>query len=456
MIELRAHEGPQKRFLSSSADIAIYGGAAGGGKTWAMLLEPLRHVHRPNFGAVIFRRNATQVRNEGALWDESHNVYPFVGGKPRVVQLEWRFQSGAKVKFASLEHENSKLDWQGAQIALLCFDELTHFAASVFWYMLSRNRSTSGVRPYVRATTNPDADSWVAGLVEWWVDQATGFAIPERSGVLRWFVRHNGELMWADSAAELRERYPDNEPKSLTFIGASLDDNPTLVKADPGYRANLMALPPIDQARLLGGNWKIRPAQGLFFKIGAVQIVEHEPAGLRCCRGWDLAATEGAGDYTAGVKLGVDDLGRYFVTDVARGQWAPDDRDARIRITSEMDGRDQAIHLPQDPGQAGKTQALHFVRMLAGFPVHTDSISGGKGIRAAAFASQVNGGNVSLVRGAWNEAFLRELDNFTGDNNSSFDDQVDAAADAFNFLVDGDNTSIVPMGGLDAIPNWVT
>jgi hypothetical protein len=73
-------------------------------------------------------------------------------------------------------------DWQGAQIPLICFDELTHFRAHQFFYMVSRNRSTCGVRPYIRATCNPDADSWVANFLAWWIDPETGFPIPERAG----------------------------------------------------------------------------------------------------------------------------------------------------------------------------------------------------------------------------------------------------------------------------------
>src|SRR5690348_5937488 len=90
---------PQTAFLASPADIAIYGGAAGGGKRWALLLEPLRHVHRPDFGAVFFRRTGVQIRNEGGLWDESAKLYPHLGARPREQALEWRFPGGASVSF---------------------------------------------------------------------------------------------------------------------------------------------------------------------------------------------------------------------------------------------------------------------------------------------------------------------------------------------------------------------
>jgi hypothetical protein len=154
----------------------------------ALLLEPLRHVANPNFGAVIFRQTSPQITNEGALWDEAGRLYPLIGGAPRVGDMLFQFPSGASVGFGHLQHEHTKLDWQGSQIRLIGFDELTHFTRSRFFYMLSRNRSMCGVRPYVRATCNPDADSWVAEFIAWWIDQETG-RIPERAGVLRWFVR---------------------------------------------------------------------------------------------------------------------------------------------------------------------------------------------------------------------------------------------------------------------------
>ena len=104
------------------------------------------------------------------------------------------------------------------------FDELTHFTWRQFSYMFSRNRSTCGVRPYIRAGCNPDAASWVARWVEWWIDAATGLPIPERSGVIRWFVRDGDNIRWGDSPAELRRDYPDaGDPLSFTFIGATLE-----------------------------------------------------------------------------------------------------------------------------------------------------------------------------------------------------------------------------------------
>lgn len=173
------------------------------------------------------------------------------------------------------------------------------------------------------------------------------------------------------------------------------------------------------------------PREGSFFKVGQLEIMDTAPADLRQCRGWDLAASSGKGDYSAGVRLGVDGNGRWWVTDVRRGQWAPDERDGHLRQVAQLDGPAVKIRMAQDPGQAGVDQALRLTRMLAGYSIRSERVSGDKATRASGLAAQINAGNVRLVRGSWNEDFIEELRQFPQGRN---DDQVDAAADAFNEL----------------------
>ena len=201
---ISAQPGPQTAVLQSAADICIFGGAAGCGKTFVLIVEPLRHVGRvANFATVFFRRTTPQITNPGALWDQTLTFYPQLGGTPHVGVHEWRWPNGSKIKFSHLQFETTVHDWQGAEIALICFDELTHFTAHQFFYMVSRNRSTCGVKPYIRTTCNPDADSWVAEFLAWWIDQETGFPIPERAGVLRYYLRVSDDIVWADRAEDL-------------------------------------------------------------------------------------------------------------------------------------------------------------------------------------------------------------------------------------------------------------
>ncbi|HET7100695.1 MAG TPA: terminase family protein, partial [Terriglobia bacterium] len=171
--KVTAQIGPQTQFLDAKSDLVVYGGAAGGGKTFALLLEALRFRKVPGFGAVIFRRVSPQITNQGGLWDEACKLFPQFGGVPRRSShhLSWTFPAGTRISFRHLQYEETVLDWQGSQVPLIGFDELTHFTERQFWYMLSRNRSICGVKPYMRATCNPDADSWVADLLAWWIDQ---------------------------------------------------------------------------------------------------------------------------------------------------------------------------------------------------------------------------------------------------------------------------------------------
>jgi predicted phage terminase large subunit-like protein len=459
MAVIRPQAGPQEAFLASPADIAIYGGSAGGGKSWALLMEPLRHVTRNSqFFTVFFRRTTVQVRNPGGLWDESVKLYGPIGAQPVQQTLEWRFPGGGRVKFAHLEHADNVLDWQGAQIPLICFDELTHFTKGQFWYLLSRNRSMSGVRPYVRATCNPDADSWVAELIAWWIDPGSGQPIPERAGVLRWFVRINDALVWADTPGELLARFPGIPPKSLTFIPARLTDNRALMAADPGYLANLMALPTVDRERLLGGNWKIRPAAGLYFRRQWVRIIELDdvPPNLKMVRGWDLAATpkteNNDPDWTCGTKIGkCPATGRFYVLDHVRLQGSPNDVQAAIAFAASQDGKAVTISLPQDPGQAGKWQATSMTKALAGYTVRTSTEGRAAGVttdtptgkaakitRFGPFSTQAETGratpetpNVLVVRGDWNEGWFSQLEAFP---DARHDDDADSTARAFNEL----------------------
>ena len=326
-VEVRPQPGPQEAFSRCSADIALYGGAAGGGKSWALLLEPLYHTVNPHFGAVVFRRTHPEITNEGALWDQSVRLYPGAGGVPKAGDLSWRFPSGATVSFGHMQHEADVLKWHSSEIPLIEFDELTTFAEHQFVYMLSRNRSTCGVRPYVRAGCNPDAASWVARWVEWYVDPSTGYPIPERAGRVRWFVRDGETLRWASDRADLARDYPDLLPKSFAFVPATLESNRKLTEADPNYRANLMALPRVDRERLLRGNWLISAAEGEWpaeYFGRHLWFADWPPPGDRVCTviAWDPSKGSDAryGDYSAFVVMVLDGRGVLWA-DAVMGRW---------------------------------------------------------------------------------------------------------------------------------------
>lgn len=447
---LTPQPGPQTAFMCSPADIVIYGGAAGGGKTYALLMEGLRHKDIAGFNGLVLRKNYTQITSPGGLWEASNKIYSQVQGaisKTSPVH-HWTFAlSGANIRFGHIASDKDLSGWQGSEICYLAFDELTHFSRHQFLYMLSRNRSTCGVRPYVRATCNPDSDSWVAEFISWWINQDTGYPIYERSGVIRYMCVVNDTIYWGSNPHELAQEHGVNveECKSVTFIASKLTDNKVLMAKDPSYMANLKALAEIDKERLLYGNWKIRPAAGMYFKTENFTFVDAVPKNIIAyARSWDLAATEPTPlnpdpDATAGVLMGLLDDGRVIVLDVKRKQIKANAVRTLLRNMAAIDqGKYKFVQItiPQDPGQAGKAQAQSLVSMLAGYSVEIVSPTGSKEVRATPFASQVQAGNVLILKGEWNDMYMSELESFP---ESKHDDMVDASSDAFNKLMHATN-----------------
>lgn len=436
VIELRPQR-RQEQFLSSSADIAIMGGAAGGGKSWSLLIEPLRNVSNKDFGAVIFRRTVPELTNEGGLWSEAARIYPLMDATPNENEKQYTFPKGGRVSFAHMQHEKDKFSWKSAQIPLVCFDQLEMFSSSQFFYMLSRNRSMCGVRPYVRASANPEP-GWLADFLAWWIGE-DGYAIPERSGVIRWMVRENDVTYWADDKHSLQAAHPNSTPKSVTFVLSTIYDNQILLKADPGYLANLQALDNIERQRLLGdglrgGNWKVKAAAGKVFNKAWFEIVDAVPFGGQVIRFWDLAATaKKSADSTASNKGKITN-GIVYVLDATADQIDPASTDTAMQNTASQDGKEVAIRFEQEGGASGKRDAHHIVTMLAGFDVRGIVPQGDKIMRAKPLAAQALAGNVKLLRGAWNERWLNHMHAQDGDP-ATHDDEMDAASGMYNEAV---------------------
>lgn len=281
IIHIKPQPGFQEKVALSKADITIIGGAAGCGKSFIMLYIPLMYTEADkNLRVVYFRETQSQIREAGALWDESTKLYPLRGGEASESILKWRFPSGATIDFNGIQYEKDLLNFQGAAIPLILFDELTQFTKKKFIFMISRNRGRISIgkfgclqKPQVFASCNPDPDSWVAQLVEWYIDQETGYPIPEREGKLRYFIVIKDKFVWGNTKKEIWEKNPDffndeafvksgmhpsNLIKSFTFIGGKIYDNKILTSTNPGYLGSLMAQSEADQERFLRGNWKIR------------------------------------------------------------------------------------------------------------------------------------------------------------------------------------------------------
>ena len=434
---LKPQEGKQTDFLSSSADIVLYGGSAGGGKTYGLILEAVRNIQVKGYGCVIFRKSLTQITKEGALWDTANLVYPFVGARGvRGDHVFYWDYFGTKIQFSYLSRDSDLDSWQGTQIPLICFDELTHFSKKQFFYMLSRNRSVCGVKPYIRATTNPDPDSWVRSFIDWWLDE-NGYAVEERSGIVRFFVNQNDEVFWFDSEKEARSVFPQIPPKSFSFINSSVYDNKILMKEDPSYIGNLEALQAVERERLLKGNWNVRAGAGDYFKRSNFEILDAHPKFNHIVRCWDLASTKPSEespdpDWTVGLKCGITHDGVFIVIDMVRDRINPADVELLIKVTSSQDSKSVAIRIPQDPASAGKTVAHGYIRMMAGYTIRAVPVSGGKEVRARPASAQAGIGNIKLMRADWNESFLQEVESFPL---AKHDDIVDTLSDCIDELI---------------------
>ncbi len=183
------------------------------------------------------------------------------------------------------------------------------------------------------------------------------------------------------------------------------------------------------------GQLQQRPAPrgGGMFQRDWFQIVDAIPAGVRIVRFWDFAGTEGGGDWTVGLKMGLGDDGIFYIIDVRREQYGSAGVERLVKHTAKADGVAVPIYLEQEPGSAGKDRASYYItRVLPGFIVQAEPATGSKEIRAAPLASQAEVGNVKLLRGAWNDDFLSEAEIFP---NGTHDDQIDAASGAFGKLI---------------------
>lgn len=249
-VSFAPNPGPQTEFYNSDADIVIYGGQAGGGKTFALVLEAAKHTKVKGFTAVIFRRTLADQKKAGGPWDQSYSLYRSLGGNDNQTELKWKFPSGASIAFGHLEHEKNKMDWDGSEITYIGFDELIHFTESQFFYLLSRNRSTCKIKPYVRATTNP-GPGWVKRLVAPWIDPL--HEQHAQPGEKRWFTRdENDAIKWVAAGTP--------GALSMTYIPASRYDNPPLMaKHGADYDAKLNALPADQRRRLKDGDWHGSP-----------------------------------------------------------------------------------------------------------------------------------------------------------------------------------------------------
>lgn len=385
----------------------LYGGAAGGGKSDFLLMAALQYVDVPGYSALITRRTYPQLSaSDGLLMRAQEWLAGKAKGHDTVsgTPTRWIFPSSARLDFGHCQHEKDRFNYQGAAYQFIGVDELTQYTLNIYLYLMSRLRRPEGslVPLRMRAASNPGdiGHEWVKARL----------------------------VVGGRGAADRR----------CVFIPALLGDNHHLDREE--YEQTLREMHPYDREMYLKGNWDARPPGGRF-KREWFKFVDSPPAGLERVRRWDLAATAPKPgrdpDYSVGVDMGKASNGsvRFVVCDVQRFRESPAGVEARVAQTANQDGRSVKVRIEQEGGSSGKIAINHFGRLLEAYDFKGVPSTGDKVERSNAFAAACERGEVALVRAAWNEPYLRELEMFTGnDKDCPHDDQVDASSGAHTDL----------------------
>ncbi|MCK9328192.1 MAG: phage terminase large subunit [Bacteroidales bacterium] len=392
----------QAEFLVDLRKDGLYGGAAGGGKSDALLMAALQYVSESDYSALLLRRTYADLSLPHALMDRMDEWLRNTDAAWKDKTKTWAFPSGATISFGYLEAEKDKYRYQGAEFQFVGFDELTQFTETQFTYLFSRLRRLEGseVPVRIRAASNP------GGVGHEWV----------------------------------KARYITPSPEELSrddrfFVPATLTDNPFLDQ--DAYTESLDYLDPVTKAQLKGGDWDIKAA-GNKFREEKFKYVDQAPAGLKLIRFWDMAATEPYPgnkdpDWTVGLLMG-EKAGYYYVLDVFRCRKNPKERDEMIARVLWMDGNTIQQRMEQEGGSSGKDDILSFAKTLfKGFDFRGVHPTGSKEVRANGVSGAVDNELVYLVRGQWNSAFVAECCAFPQDG--VHDDQVDCFSGAYNELI---------------------
>ena len=347
------------------------------------------------------------------------------------------------------------------QISNIFYDEATHAEEEDIWWLWSRLRSDAKNIHGLTLSCNPDNSSWLLKYAMWYLypegSEFAGRPDPEKNGKIRYLLRINGDLVWGDTAEELKEKYgEDKSPISFQALFGTIDDNPPLQKSNPAYKQNLEALPKLDRERLLYGNWFARIEGSTYFDRSTCPEITDAPHAsefLKIVRAYDFAGTlphdgNRETDYFASVKMGKLKSGNYVILDVVRTRITFGDWLDHILSNAQRDGPRVEIILPEDPNPASKAATTLLARSVIeqGYIARIRRASLGKLDAFRPFAASAEIGVVSIVKGCatdlWNnifsdnEFFYKELENFDGKRRGSshHDDMVDCCGLAYLFL----------------------
>lgn len=378
----------------------FFGGAAGGGKSVALLYSALQYVDLPGYSAILFRASYSDLSLPGAIMDVSQEWLRGTDAKWNDHTKTWTFPSGSQLVFGYLDKPNDHLRYKGAEFQYIGVDEASDLRWTQIQYMFSRLRRSSRnlhIPLRFRSASNPGGRS------------------------------HE----------QLKRHYVDPKTRSpgAVFIPAGMKDNPHLDKES--YELALAHLDPITRRQLRDGNWDVK-SLGNMFQSEWFTIAEAAPADARRIRWWDIGGGAASvarksenEDWTVGARLAYKD-GLLWIEDIKRFQSTPRGVENMIRRTAEQDGRGISVYMEQEPGSSGAHLVDHYRReVLQGFAFYAERSSGDKEEYAKPLSAAAEAGNVRLLNGKWIDDLLDEMDVFPyGDH----DDQVDAVSKGFAVL----------------------
>jgi predicted phage terminase large subunit-like protein len=372
----------------------LFGGAAGGGKSDWLLASAAQYVNTAGYAALLLRKTYADLALPNALMERAQGWWSGRGAHWNGETHTWTFPSGATVTFGYLEHEADIYRYQGAELQMIGFDELTQFSEQQYLYLFSRLRrlKATNVPLRMRAASNP------GGVGHEWV----------------------------------KARFVTAQDAQRAFIPARVLDNPYIDQAE--YIRSLGLLDSITRAQLLDGNWDVR-REGALARREWFPVVDAAPVDAQRARFWDMAATERSAkssdpDWTVGTRV-ANKGGTYYVEHVVRERVGAAQVEGLIRQTAQADGQAVTVCWEQEGGSSGKIVTSHMEKLLGGFPFRAVPVHKDKVTRAMPMLSQAEAGNVKLVRGPWIAAWLDEMCAFP---QAAHDDQVDSASGAFAAL----------------------
>jgi predicted phage terminase large subunit-like protein len=389
-----------------------YGGAAGGGKSDALLMAALQYVTEPDYSAILFRRTYTDLALPKALMDRAHTWLDPTDAVWKSQDKTWRFPSGATLTFGYIATNIDVTRYQSAEFQFVGFDEATQFTSQQYQYLFSRLRRLEGSKIPIRmrSATNP------GGVGHEWY----------------------------------KRRFISEPEDGIVFIPSKLDDNPHLDTKEYEEQA-LSRLDPITRRQLRDGDWDAI-LKGEYFKREWFNFINRSqiPKMSRTVRFWDIAATEKKRDkddpdYCVGLLLGIRDKPRikvqgkyqdqeseYYILDVTRFRKNPGETEDTILKTAQMDGLKTYIGIEQEPGGSSKILIAGYQKRLKGYKVFPVLSGTDKTGRAKNVSADVSHGRVYIVIAGWNSDFIYEVEKFPTDG--IHDDQVDAFSGA-HYLV---------------------